>query len=157
MAAALVGMPGMAAAKKNKKKNRGAPPPVVQHVAHPGNGIGKGGVPALRDHLLALIAAVNGRVDRLVRHVHAIEMRVSDLEDGLGDADARLDLVEGRLDNLEAVVAGLVQQAADLASDDDGDGYSELQNDCDDTDPAVNPPATGLDLNCDGIVEVPIP
>ncbi len=121
-------------------------------------------MPALRDHLLALIDAVNSRVDRLVRRVHAIETRLDDVEDDLGDAEsrladaeARLDMAEGRLDNVEAVVAGLVQQAADRASDDDGDGYSELQNDCDDADPAVNPPATGLDLNCDGTAEVPIP
>lgn len=77
--------------------------------------------------------------------------------DARGDADTRLDLIEGRLDNLEGIVARLTQRAKDQESDEDGDGYNELQNDCDDADPGVNPVATGLDLNCDGIPEIPLP
>ena len=39
--------------------------------------------------------------------------------------------------------------------DDDGDGYSEIQNDCDDSDPTIYPEATetagdGIDQDCDG-------
>ncbi len=41
--------------------------------------------------------------------------------------------------------------------DDDGDGLSENEGDCDDTDPAVSPDATeycnGIDDNCDGVVD----
>ncbi len=40
--------------------------------------------------------------------------------------------------------------------DTDGDGYSENEGDCDDTDPAINPDAQeacdGVDNNCDGQV-----
>ncbi len=40
------------------------------------------------------------------------------------------------------------------AYDDDGDGYSEVQGDCDDTDPAFNPDIPeGLDTDGDGILE----
>ena len=44
-----------------------------------------------------------------------------------------------------------------LEIDDDGDGYSEDEGDCDDTDPGVTPEATeecnGIDDNCDGHVD----
>ncbi|MBU0984159.1 MAG: putative metal-binding motif-containing protein [candidate division Zixibacteria bacterium] len=43
------------------------------------------------------------------------------------------------------------------AIDDDGDGYTETDGDCDDTDPSVNPGAievcNGIDDNCDGSVD----
>ena len=42
--------------------------------------------------------------------------------------------------------------------DDDEDGYSENEGDCDDEDPAINPDAEeicrdGIDNNCDGVVD----
>ena len=42
--------------------------------------------------------------------------------------------------------------------DDDGDAYTEIQGDCDDTDPAVNPGATevpynGKDDDCNGLTD----
>ena len=45
---------------------------------------------------------------------------------------------------------------ADLTDDGDGDGYTELAGDCDDTDPAISPAAAdslvdGTDSDCDGI------
>ena len=44
-----------------------------------------------------------------------------------------------------------------LDRDDDGDGYSECQGDCDDDNPAIHPGATevcdGLDDNCDGVAD----
>ena len=43
-----------------------------------------------------------------------------------------------------------------LTTDDDGDGYSELEGDCDDEKPGISPVATdhvgdGIDQNCDGV------
>ena len=42
-----------------------------------------------------------------------------------------------------------------LIIDDDGDGFAEMDGDCDDSDPAVHPeaketPGDGVDSNCDG-------
>ncbi len=43
--------------------------------------------------------------------------------------------------------------------DDDGDGFTDYQGDCDDTDPAINPDAQevcdGVDNNCDGQIDEP--
>jgi hypothetical protein len=45
-----------------------------------------------------------------------------------------------------------------MATDDDGDGYSEYENDCDDSNPAVSPdaeetPGDGIDNDCNGITD----
>ena len=63
------------------------------------------------------------------------------------DADADTD-TDADADTDTGTPPGLV--------DDDGDGYSEMDGDCDDTDPAVSPSATdvvgdGIDQNCDGV------
>ncbi|MFT6706851.1 MAG: cephalosporin-C deacetylase-like acetyl esterase [Flavobacteriales bacterium] len=46
-------------------------------------------------------------------------------------------------------------------TDEDNDGYTNVEGDCDDTDPAINPGATeicdGIDNNCDGITDVDAP
>ena len=76
------------------------------------HGIGKGGVPALRDALQNDIAGL----------------------------DSRLEALEGQF------------------VDDDGDTFSEVQNDCDDDDAAVNPLATEvagneIDDDCDHLID----
>jgi hypothetical protein len=79
-----------------------------------GKGLGKGGVPALRDQVVALEATVV-----------ALEARVAALEG--------------------------------LAIDDDLDGFTENQGDCDDADGAVFPGATeianGVDDDCNGLID----
>ncbi len=63
------------------------------------------------------------------------------------------------------LVDGLDNDCDDLADegtdayDDDGDGFSEREGDCNDADASVNPDATeipndGIDQNCDGIDEI---
>ncbi len=50
---------------------------------------------------------------------------------------------------------------ASYNSDDDGDGYTESQGDCDDTNPAINPAAAevcdGVDNNCNGQIDEGLP
>lgn len=144
------------AGKKNKKKS--GKTPVEESVddhgdgypTPPKRGIGKGGVPRLRDHLLYTIH----RVDEL-------EDAVSELEDDLGDGMEMLTDLIGALQEdvtaLEEGLAGLDSRVAaleELATDDDEDGFSENLGDCDDADPAVNPladevPDNGIDDDCD--------
>ena len=127
LAAALVaclGLPsGSLAGKKATKSAKGG---AAGGLTGNGHGIGPGGVPALRDHLLSLIGALDTQVLLL-------EDRVADLEE--------------RLAALEA-----------LNSDDDGDGLSENQGDCNDGDPLVSPNLAEVvgnlvDDDCDGEID----
>jgi len=105
-------------------------------IAQAGNGkekhgIGKGGVPALRDSL-------QGQIDSL-------ESRLGELE-GLADDVADLD--------------ARVQALEDQFVDNDGDTFTEVQGDCDDANPAVNPLATevagnSIDDNCNHQIDEP--
>lgn len=112
-----------------------------------GNGIGAGGVPALRDHLLELIEALDTRLDRLTT-------KVNRLQDALGETDARVGALEEDVADLDARLAAIEGQF----SDDDGDTFSEVQGDCDDANAAVNPlasevPGNGVDDDCDHLVD----
>jgi hypothetical protein len=112
-----------------------------------GNGIGAGGVPALRDHLLELIEALDERLDRLTT-------KVNRLQDALGETDLRVDALEEDVADLDARLAGIEAQF----SDDDGDDFSEVQDDCDDANAAVSPLASevagnGVDDDCDHLVD----
>ena len=95
------------------------------------HGIDKGGVPALRDALQGQIDTIEGRIDDL-----------EELPDEVADIEARLQALE------------------DQFVDDDGDTFTEIQNDCDDEDAAVNPLATevagnGIDDDCDHVIDEP--
>jgi hypothetical protein len=95
------------------------------------HGIGRGGVPALSDALQSQIDSLQGRIDDL-----------DELPDEVADLDARVQALE------------------DQFVDDDGDTFTEIQNDCDDADAAVNPLATevagnGIDDDCDHVIDEP--
>lgn len=101
-----------------------------------GNGLGAGGVPALRDRVVFLEGLV-----------HQLTDRVSNLEQANDALESRVDQLETRVDTLEAATA--------RATDNDGDGFSEDLGDCNDADPSVHPgaaenPATPFDDNCNG-------
>ncbi len=87
---------------------------------------------------------------------------------GAGGVPALRDMLLGRIGDLDATVLALEERIAelemrldeveDLAIDDDLDGFSENQGDCDDTQPAVFPgavedPANLIDDDCDGLVD----
>ena len=102
------------------------------------HGIGKGGVPALRDALLGKIDTLQGQIDSLKTRVDDLEA----LSDDVADLDARLQAIE------------------DQFADDDGDTFTEVQGDCDDADAAVNPLETevlgnGIDDDCDHQIDEP--
>lgn len=146
-------LPGVAAAgKKNKRKARkaAAAATVDGDTGHPGRGLGKGGVPALRDELVYTIH----RVDEL-------EEAVGDLQDEVGDGMEMLAGLIGALQDDLTALEDRVAALEELARDDDEDGFSENLGDCDDADPLVNPLAeevldNGVDDDCDFEVdEVP--
>jgi hypothetical protein len=115
--AVALAMPGISLAGNNKNGDK------TKH------GIGKGGVPALRD-------ALQGQIDSVVGRIEDLE----ELADDLADLDARLQALE------------------DQFADDDGDTFTEVQGDCDDGDPAVNPLETevlgnGIDDDCDHLID----
>jgi hypothetical protein len=113
--AVALAMPGIAQAKNDK----------TQH------GIGKGGVPALRDALQAQINGLVGRIEDL-----------EGLADEVANLDARLKVVE------------------DQFVDNDGDTFTEVQGDWDDGNAVVNPlatevPGNGIDDDCDHLIDEP--
>ena len=119
-------MPGIALAGNDKNADK------TKH------GIGKGGVPALRDALLARDAALQAQIDSAVGRIEDLE----ELADDVADLDARVQALE------------------DQFVDNDGDTFTEVQNDCDDTNANVNPgatevPANGIDDDCDHQIDEP--
>ena len=110
-------MPGTSLAGKNSDK--------VKH------GIGKGGVPALRDALQDQIDGLKARVEEL-----------EGLSDDVEDLDARVQALE------------------DQFVDNDGDTFSEIQGDCDDENADANPLETevagnSIDDDCDHLIDEP--
>jgi hypothetical protein len=140
---ALALAPGAGLAKNDKGKGSKGEEGSSNH----GNGIGAGGVPALRDHLLELIEGLDERLDRLTT-------KVNRLQDGLAETDARVDALEGDVADLEARLEAIEGQF----SDDDGDTFSEVQDDCNDANAAVSPlaseiPTNDVDDDCDHLVD----
>ena len=95
------------------------------------HGIGRGGVPALRDALQGQIDSLEGRIDDL-----------EEIADALADLDARVQALE------------------DQFVDDDDDTFTEVQGDCDDENADVNPletevAANGIDDDCDHLIDEP--
>ena len=144
LALALALVPGLALAKKNNDAKGPKTQAASQDHGTPnGNGIGAGGVPALRDRLLALIEDLDEQIDRLRK-------KVKGLEEDLAETDARVDLLEESVADLDSRLEVIEGQF----SDDDGDTFSEVQDDCNDANAAVNPlaseiPANGIDDDCD--------
>jgi hypothetical protein len=127
--AVALAMPAVSMAKNEKKPGK-----------NEGNGIGRGGVPALRD---ALQDQIDGAVER-----------IKSLEEGLADTNTRVDALEDEVADLDSRVEALEGQF----TDDDGDTFSEVQDDCDDADAAVNPLAAevagnGIDDDCDHLID----
>ena len=73
----------------------------------------------------------------------------------VGDHFLELEVVD--LDGYTGVATAYFEVIAGIAWDDDGDGWTENQGDCDDTDPSVHPTATEyyneVDDDCDGIID----
>jgi hypothetical protein len=135
--AVALAMPAVSLAKNDKKAEKNETK----------NGIGAGGVPALRDYL-------QDQIDSALR-------RIRRLEHGLADTNARVDVLTGRVDDLEGDVADLdtrLEVLEGFFSDDDLDGFTEVEDDCDDTNAAVNPLAAEVPLNlidddCDHLID----
>lgn len=87
---------------------------------------------------------------------------------GAGGVPALRDMLLSRIQTLDTTVLLLdarlldlelrLQELEDLATDDDMDGFSENQGDCDDTLASVFPGATedptnGIDDDCDGLID----
>ena len=76
------------------------------------------------------------------------------LQDGLAETDARVGALEEDVADLDARLEAIESQF----SDDDGDTFSEVQDDCDDANADVSPlaseiPANGVDDDCDHLVD----
>jgi archaellum component FlaC len=142
--ALALAMPAVSFAKSDKKAEKNDK---KEEKNNPGNGIGAGGVPALRDRIYDAIDDLQDQIDAAVQ-------RIGNLEAGLGETNARVDALEGEVADLDTRLEAL----EGLFVDDDGDTFSEAQDDCDDADPAVNPlatevPANLIDDDCDHLVD----
>ena len=128
--ALALAMPAVSLAKNDKKAEK-------NETKH---GIGAGGVPALRDYLQDQIDSALRRIRRLEHGLVDTNVRVDALEADVADLDSRLEALEG------------------FFTDDDLDGFTEVEDDCDDTKADVNPLAAEVPLNlvdddCDHLID----
>jgi hypothetical protein len=103
----------------------------------------------------------------VIRHWHSLELRLWDANGPLladmkathtyqtSEADAEVFIPD--LDYAEFSYAVVFKAAPVSCPDDDQDGFTTCDGDCDDSDPAINPGAPeicdGLDNNCDGLID----
>lgn len=162
-----------------------------------GNGIGPGGLPALRDRLEAAIAQNAADIAQnaadIADNAADIAQNASDIADNAGDiADNASDIAANAADiaqnkadiaqnasDIATNAAAIAQNSADIMQlqddldtereridqleedlfvDNDGDGVTELQGDCDDTDDQVSPlvaevASNGIDDDCDLLID----
>lgn len=163
---------GTALAGKNKCKGKWAATAACQNSTSAqspnGVGIGKGGVPAMRDRIYGRLDSLDQAVADLDGRTTALEGAVSAIDTQLQGLDAQVQALDAQVQGIDAAVQSLGTLLTDLDDrvgflerltvDDDLDGFSEIYDDCDDADPNVFPGAdevlaNGIDDDCDGIID----
>jgi hypothetical protein len=177
-AACLLLTPGAALAGKNRARQKqankithqtsGCVTASTTSQSRNGRGIGKGGVPAMRDRINERLCSLDQAVADLDGRTTTLEGAVSAIDTQLQGLDAQVQALSSQVQSIDAVVQNLgtllmelderVAFLEGLTVDEDLDGFPEIHDDCDDANPDVFPGATeilgnGIDDDCDGFVD----